>query len=89
MFEIAYEGSETIKKNTGVVNAKFNKEFTSELGRVETLRGRDEKGHPRPFTGNVTFLFYMPDGEYAGAHGVFLFSHTYFANVLLRLLNIE
>lgn len=47
-----------------------------------------EKGHPRSFTGNVTFPFYMLGGEYAGAHGIVLSSYTYFANVLLCLLNI-
>lgn len=53
-----------------------------------TCEGRDEKGHPRSFSGNVTFLFYILGGEYAGARGIVLFSHTYFANVLLCLLNI-
>lgn len=47
-----------------------------------------ERGHPRSFTGNVTFPFYMLGGEYAGAHGIVLSSYTYFANVLLCLLNI-
>lgn len=50
--------------------------------------GRDEKGQPRSFTSNVTFLFSKLGGEDARAHGIVLSTHTYFVSILLHHLSI-